>query len=75
MLSGREVNTLRYTLQTLSERLGDPDHPGAGFVLEVRIIFLLVTSGNIRFFKEPLSAIKLAGIVLILCSIATVTNS
>lgn len=35
MLSGREVNTLRYTLQTLSERLGDPDHPGAGFVREV----------------------------------------
>ncbi len=35
MLSGREMNTIRYTLQTLSERLGDPDHPGAGFVREV----------------------------------------
>jgi len=35
MLLGREVNTLRYTEQSLAERLGDPSHAGAAFVREV----------------------------------------
>jgi len=34
-LLGREVNTLRYTEQSLAERLGDPSHPGAAFVRKV----------------------------------------
>jgi predicted nucleotidyltransferase len=30
-----EVNTLRYTAQSLAERLGNPDHPGRRFVRSV----------------------------------------
>jgi len=35
LLLGREVNTLRYTELNIAERLGDPTHPGAGFMREV----------------------------------------
>jgi predicted nucleotidyltransferase len=32
LLLGREVNAVRYTLQALGERLGNPAHPAASFV-------------------------------------------
>lgn len=35
LLLGREINTMRYTPQELGERLGDPSHPGWGFLREV----------------------------------------
>jgi predicted nucleotidyltransferase len=35
MLLNREVNTIRYTTQTLAERLGNHQHPARGFVREV----------------------------------------
>lgn len=35
VLLGREVNTVRYSAETLSRRLGDPDHAGSRFVRTV----------------------------------------
>lgn len=35
MLLNREVNTIRYTTETLAERLGNHQHPARGFVREV----------------------------------------
>lgn len=35
VLLGREVNPIRYTLQTLAERLGDEEHPARDFVRDV----------------------------------------
>lgn len=35
VILGREVNTIRYTPQTLAERLGNPRHPARRFVREV----------------------------------------
>lgn len=35
LLLGREVNTVRYTIQSLAERLGNPNHTAAHFVRDV----------------------------------------
>ena len=35
LLIGRQVNTVRYTIETLAERLGNPSDPAWGFVHEV----------------------------------------
>ncbi|MFH1765484.1 MAG: nucleotidyltransferase domain-containing protein [Gemmatimonadota bacterium] len=37
ILLGREVNAVRYTTQTLADRLGDPEHPAWGFVRQVLV--------------------------------------
>lgn len=54
VLLDREINGQRYTLQDVGERLGDPSHPGWGFLQEV------LTSDKIWVAGSPSALVPIA---------------